>query len=35
LKRVITSADNLFPVRNSLKTLGVDKINGLVYNTPE
>jgi hypothetical protein len=31
LRRMITSADNLFPVRNSLKVLGVESINGLVY----
>jgi hypothetical protein len=31
LRRIITSADNLYPVRHSLKTLGVDTINNLVY----
>lgn len=31
LRRVVTSADNLFPVRNSFKVLGVENINGLVY----
>ena len=31
LRRVVTSADNLYPVRNSFKVLGVESINGLVY----
>ena len=31
LRRIITSADNLFPARYCLKELGVDKMNGLVY----
>ena len=31
LKRLLTSADNLFPVRSSLKSLGVERLNELVY----
>jgi len=31
LRRIVTSADNLFPARHSLKMLGIESINGLVY----
>ena len=31
LRRVLTSADGLYPVRNSFKLLGIDNLNGFVY----
>jgi hypothetical protein len=31
LRRVLTSADGLYPVRNSFKLLGIDKLNDFVY----
>ena len=35
LQRMVTSADRLFPVRNSLKTLGIEKLNAIVYRRPD
>ena len=35
LKRMLTSADNLAPVRQSLQDMGIDEIQRVVYQDPD